>query len=147
MIATFQNYLSALLSGSSTQFLKALRDGDTKLAMELYKSKANLREKLEPNLSLGPEHKGYTYLHYAALYGLEQMYEELVLRQNGKPDIKNSLSQNCLHLLCMVDRQCGDVDISWKRKLLAFTLRYGLKGMDLQHILGEKDQVSPQFSG
>lgn len=142
MFASFQSFVSELMGNSSTLFLRALRDGDTKRASELYHSKPALRVKLEPNLSLGSDHGGNTYLHYAALYGLKEMYKELVLFQRGKPDIKNSLRQNCLHLICKADGQASAVDVRVKRDLLDFTLSEGLKGMDLQHLLKEKDQVS-----
>lgn len=125
----------------SSQFLKALRDGDTRRASELYHTKSSLRDKLEPNLNLGSDHGGNTYLHYAALYGLKEMYKELILHQRGKPDIKNSLRQNCLHLICRAEGQAGLVDIRVKKDMLNFTLTEGLKGMDLQHLLKEKDQV------
>ena len=102
MLAYLQTYLSGLVMGNSTsnQFLRALRNGDAAKAKELYLSKSNLKENIEPNQSLGADHDDNTYLHYAALCGMSEMYRDL-MRHKGKPDIKNSHRRNCLHLLCL----------------------------------------------
>ncbi len=138
----------------SAQFLRALRDADASRALELYTTKKKqLMENLQPNQSLGSEHHNNTYLHYAALYGMEDMYSEL-LRLKGKPDMKNSERRNCVHLICMGmggegDREDGrqqqqeqalNRDQS-KCQMLQLTMKEGLEGMDLKHVLAEKDQV------
>lgn len=126
----------------SSQFVRALRTGDVDRASELYFAKAQLRESLQPNQCLGSEHHDNTYLHYAALLGLARMYEEMI-RLKGKPDMKNSQRRNCLHLICL--RSSGNQASSEgrvKRDMLELTMKDGLKGMDLKHLLAEKDEVS-----
>ncbi len=120
----------------SNQFLRALSQGNPKRASEFYASKPYLKENMDPNQSLGAEHHGNTYLHYAAFYGMEDMYQDL-LRQNGKPDMKNSERRNCLHMICL-GQSVGD---KTKYEMLELTFKEGLKGMDLEHLLGEKDEV------
>lgn len=138
--------LSDLVMGNrwSGQFLRALRTGDARRASELYQAKPQLRENLQPNQNLGPEHNNNTLLHYAALYGMYQMYEDLI-RLNGKPDMKNSQRRNCLHLICLGADLRGTPD-STKRKMLVLTVEEGLQGMDLKHLLAEKDQVMLETS-
>lgn len=142
-----QSYLS-LIPGMgnnvSSQFLRALRDEDVMKATELYHTKAQLRASLQPNLSLGSEHHDNTYLHYAAHLGLSEMYGDLI-HEHGKPDMKNAQRRNCLHLICCKssagDTTSGCDDIT-KCNMLQLTLRDGLAGMDLKHLLAEKDEVS-----
>lgn len=126
----------------STQFLHALRDGDAAKAEEMYRTKKKqLIDGLQPNQSLGSEHDNNTYLHYAALYGLQSMYSDL-LQLRGKPDMKNSKRRNCVHLICMGEGKVGEgSQDSAKHQMLEQTLVEGLEGMDLKHLLGEKDQV------
>lgn len=129
---------------SSNQFLSALRSGDAVKASELYKTKSQLKENLQPNQSLGSEDHDNTYLHYAALYGLEDMYTDLI-RKQGKPDMKNSQRKNCLHLICTSSLGHSDpIYDHTKRKMLLLTFNEGLEQMDLKHLLAEKDMV--QFS-
>lgn len=135
-------YLTSLLRGNHWSFLCALRTGDTTKATQLYRSKAKLRENIQPNLSLGSEHNDNTLLHYAALYGMQDMYIDL-LRQNGKPDMKNSQRRNCLHLICLgTSADLSDTPDATKCQMLELTVREGLEGMDLKHLLAEKDEVS-----
>ena len=129
----------------SVQFLRALREGDTQKARDLYTTKKKqLMEGIQPNQSLGSEHSHNTYLHYAALYGLEDMYSHL-LTLKGKPDMKNSQRRNCVHLICMGRDGEGEgatlnQDHS-KYQMLQLTIEEGLQGMDLKHLLAEKDIV------
>ena len=124
------------MGNSSSVFLNALRQGDVTRAKDLYRTKISLREGLEPNQSLGTEHGENTYLHYAALYGMDQMYRDLI-NLRGKPDMKNSQRRNCLHLICLNEKGSGKT----KCEMLQLTLKEGLKGMDIQHLLCEKDEV------
>ena len=147
MLASLQSYLR-LIPGMgnnvSNQFLRALRDEDVVKASELYHSKAQLRAGLQPNLNLGSEHHDNTYLHYAAHLGLSEMYENLI-HEHGKPDMKNAQRRNCLHLICHkpstggTTNGCDDVT---KCNMLRLTMADGLAGMDLKHLLAEKDEVS-----
>ena len=131
----------------SAQFLRALRDGDIAKADEMYRTKKKqLVEGLQPNQSLGSDHDNNTYLHYAALYGLQNMYSDL-LELRGKPDMKNSQRRNCVHLICMGrDGVREGSQDSGKHKMLKQTLTEGLEGMDLKHLLAEKDQVCSSAS-
>lgn len=142
MWSSVQGYLTGLVMGNywSSQFLRALRAGDTVKASQLYKTKAKLRQSVQPNLSLGLEHNDNTFLHYAALYGMQDMYRDL-LKQNGKPDMKNSQRRNCLHLICLGAEQRGTLDAA-KCQMLELTVKEGLEGMDLKHLLAEKDEVN-----
>ena len=135
------SYVSGLFLGGyyHNQFLRALRSGDTAKANFLYKSKPKLRESIQPNVNLGSEHNENTFLHYAALYGLQEMYQDL-LKHKGKPDMKNSQRRNCLHLICLHEDSAANRDAT-KRGMLEQTVTEGLEGMDLQHLLAEKDEV------
>lgn len=130
------SYFKGWFGNSSSAFLKALSRGDTEKAGELYRTKEQLRENIDPSLRLGPDHEDNTYLHYAALYGMKDMYFDLLSR-HGMPDMKNSQRRNCLHLICLGQKINDQV----KQEMLTRTLEEGLQGMDLQHILGEKDKV------
>lgn len=132
-------------NNSSNQFLRALRHGDHVKASELYHTKVRLKENLQPNLSLGVEHNENTLLHYAALYGMEQMYSDLISRQ-GKPDMKNCQRRNCLHLICLCSTVRGIEDHT-KCAMLELTFKEGLHGMDIKHLLAEKDEVSHSRDG
>ena len=142
MLSVFQNAVTGLVTGNywSNQFLRALRTGDTARASQLYQTKAKLRQSLQPNLNLGSEHNDNTYLHYAALYGMQEMYGNL-LGQKGKPDMKNSQRRNCLHLICLGADMRGTQDTT-KCQMLELTVKEGLEGMDLKHLLAEKDEVT-----
>lgn len=134
----------------SSQFVGALRSGDVVKASELYLSKVQLRSGLQPNQNLGPDDN--TYLHYAAKLGMAQMYQDLIVLK-GKPDIKNAQRRNCIHLICLQPSTEGHCNEGYsveghsaggqgKRKMLELTFKEGLKGMDLKHLLAEKDEVS-----
>ena len=139
MLASFQTYLGGLIMGNhwSNQFLRALAQGNAARASELYANKSYLKENMDPNLSLGSDHHDNTYLHYAALYGMEEMYEDLLTAQKGKPDMKNAERRNCIHMICLGPT----ANDRTKCQMLELTFKEGLKGMDLQHLLGEKDEV------
>lgn len=123
----------------SSQFVRALRTGDVDKASELYFTKTQLRECIQPNQSLGSEHHDNTYMHYAAQLGMAHMYQGMI-HLKGKPDMKNSQRRNCLHLICS---QSSGVQASQvKRDMLELTIKEGLEGMDLKHLLAEKDEVS-----
>lgn len=124
------------MGNQAAQFQKAVREGDTSKAYSLYYTREVVRQKLEPNVSLGPEYRGNTCLHYVAYFAMRKLYEDMITEHRGKPDMKNEDRQNCLHLLCATGEE-GSV----KRDMLQFTLTKGLPGMDLQHLLKEKDSV------
>ena len=139
----------------SSQFVSALRNGDVDKASELYLSKAQLRSGLQPNQALGPDDN--TYLHHAARLGMAQMYQDLIVLK-GKPDMKNAQRRNCIHLICLQPSAEGhsaeghsagghhSAGGQVKREMLEYTLKEGLEGMDLRHLLAEKDEVSWCFS-
>ena len=129
----------------SSQFVGALRNGDVGKASELYLSKAQLRSGLQPNQALGPDDN--TYLHHSARLGMAQMYQDLIVLK-GKPDMKNAQRRNCIHLICLQPSAEGHSagghydEGQVKREMLEYTLKEGLEGMDLRHLLAEKDEVS-----
>ena len=118
---------------SYSHFREALRKGHAREASDLYHSKKSLRDSVLPNHPLGCGQEDNTALHFAAKFGLKDMYVDLINR-GGKPDQKNKLGKNCLHLIC---GQPG----KQRTHMLRFTLEAGLYGMDLAHVLEEKDEV------
>ncbi len=137
MFSAVQSILNYFVMGNqAAQFQKAVREGDTRKAYSLYYTREAVRAKLEPNVSLGPDYKGNTCLHYMAYFAMQKLYEDMVKQHRGKPDMKNDERKNCLHLLCATGEE-GSV----KRDMLQFTLSEGLAGMDLLHLLKEKDMV------
>ena len=118
---------------SYSHFREALRKGHAREASDLYYSKKSLRDSVLPNHPLGCDEEDNTALHYAAKFGLKEMYVDLINR-GGKPDQKNKRGKNCLHLIC---GQPG----KQRTFMLRFTLEAGLYGMDLAHVLEEKDEV------
>jgi len=124
------------MGNQAAQFQRAVREGDTSKAYSLYYTKEAVRTKVEPNVALGAEYDGNTLLHFMAYHAMKKLYEDMINQHKGKPDFKNDKRQNCLHLLCATGEE-GSV----KRDMLAFTLSVGLPGMDLGHLLKEKDLV------
>ena len=118
---------------SYSHFREALRKGHAREASDLYYSKRSLKDSVLPNHPLGCDEEDNTALHYAAKFGLQEMYVDLINR-GGKPDQKNKRGKNCLHLIC---GQPG----KQRTFMLRFTLEAGLYGMDLAHVLEEKDEV------
>ena len=136
MLSVLRLVGSVLMGNQLALFQKAVREGDTSKAYTLYYSKETVRTKVDPNASLGPEWDGNTLLHYIAYHAMKKLYEDMITQHRGKPDFKNDKRQNCMHLLCATGEE-GSV----KRDMLQFTLSVGLPGMDLGHLLKEKDQV------
>lgn len=125
----------------SSKFLGALRSGNVEEASRLYEGKVQLRESLQPNSPLGSDHdENNTYLHYAALLGIHKMYGDLIRLNGGKPDMKNAQRRNCLHLICLCKTGgplSAEDDI--RHNMIELTMEEGLKGMDLKHLLAERD--------
>lgn len=136
MFSAIQSFLSDLMGNHAAQFQKAVREGDTSKAYSLFYSKDGVREKLEPNVSMGADFEGNTCLHFVAYFAMKKLYLDLVRKHRGKPDMKNDKRQNCMHLLCATGEE-GSV----KRDMLYFTLSEGLSGMDLKYLLKDKDLV------
>ena len=120
---------------SQSRFLDALRRGSEEEALALYNSKKSVRDSVEPNASLGLAHEGNSVLHYAARHGMVWLYCNLSTR-GGKPDLRNGLNQNCLHLVCGASSKP-----SARKAVLQCALEEGLSGMDVSHVLQERDEV------
>lgn len=127
------------MGSSFSSFREALRKGHGREASDLYYSKKSLRDSVLPNHPLGYGREDNTALHYAAKLGLKDLYVDLINR-GGKPDQKNKRGQNCLHLIC------GEPGTQ-RTDMLRFTLEAGLYGMDLAHVLEEKDEVRGERAG
>lgn len=120
---------------TQSRFHEALRHGNHEEAYNLYSTKKSLRDSLEPNTPLGQHHEDNSILHYAAQHAMAWLYRSLITR-GGKPDLRNGLHQNSLHLVCGVSSRPDA-----RRDILKFTLEEGLHGMDIAHVLEEKDEV------
>lgn len=141
---SFQNIIgffsSAIMGNSFTQFINALRQGWPTKALELYRGDKKLRSAVKGKLneSLGPEHYENTVLHYTAMLKMKELYCELI-SDGGKPDMKNKDRRNCLHLMCLVGATSNTQVVC---DMMRHTLEYGLTGMDMEHVLEERDVVS-----
>lgn len=128
------------MGNSFTQFANALRQGLPQKASELYYSDKKVRNAVwsRMNENLGEEYNDNTVLHFTAMLKMKELYCELIAI-GGKPDMKNGNRRNCLHLLCVVGSRGGTEEEV--REMMKYTLDYGLHGMDLQHVLEERDDV------
>ena len=118
----------------NSKFIEALKQGAEEEARQYYTTKKAVREGVEPNASLGPAHGDNSPLHYAALHAMRWLYSDLLAR-GGKPDMRNAAARNCLHLAC----SAGDHAPS-REAILSLTLYEGLSGMDVEHVLRERDE-------
>ncbi len=134
--AYVQQHTDSIMGNHYSSFVRALRDGDAAAALDLYTKKKAVREAIKPNEPTGdPEDN--TIMHHLARLNISTVYQELLGMRVGLPDMKNRDRQNCLHLLCA---QSGSEEI--KHIMLKTTLDIGLQGMDIKHVLSEKDLVS-----
>lgn len=117
-----------------SKFIDALKRGAEDEARTHYTTRKAVRDSVEPNTSLGPAHEENSVLHYAALHAMEWLYCELLAR-GGKPDMRNSLASNCLHLVCSKRNRPR-----LRESILRLTLEEGLYGMDVEHVLRERDE-------
>ena len=117
-----------------SKFIDALRRGSDEEARAHYTTRKSVRDSVEPNTSLGPTHGDNSVLHYAALHAMEWLYRDLLL-QGGKPDMRNGVARNSLHLVCT-----GRNRPRSRETILRLTLEEGLGGMDVEHILRERDE-------
>lgn len=117
-----------------SKFIDALQKGKDEEARYYYTTRKAVRENVEPNTSLGVNHEGNSALHYAALHGMEWLYRDLLLR-GGKPDMRNGAARNSLHLVCMKMYRAHS-----RETILQLVLEEGLVGMDVEHILRERDE-------
>lgn len=127
----------SVMGGYHSRFISALKQGDAVAALDYYNKKKNVRDAIKPNEPLGAEHRGNTVLHYTAKLNLRSVYTNL-LDRGGKPEYKNDYRMNCLHLICQ--GPCEDQAL--KEDMLRITIEIGLCGMDVEHVLTEKDIVS-----
>ena len=116
-----------------TRFHDALRRGDHGEVHSLYTTRKTVRDSVEPNSPLGPGHGGNSVLHYAALHGMAWLFRDLLAR-GGKPDMRNEDAGNSLHMVCG-----GSNRADIRQRILRLTLEEGLTGMDVKHVLREKD--------
>ena len=138
---------SSLLSGVASAFqqvmgnhysvfVRALRKGDVTTALDVYLRKKAVREAIKPNELSGDTHDN-TILHHVARLNMISVYKELLSTGNALPDMRNGHRENCLHLICQGPRKQGV-----KANMLEATIDvFGLHGMDVSHVLSEKDQV------
>jgi len=82
---------------------------------------------------LGNRGDDSTALHCTAKFGMKKLYIDLI-NHGGKPDQRNKQGKNCLHLICGQGR--GED----RTEMLRFTLEAGLYGMDMCHVLEERDE-------
>ena len=128
--------LKQLMGNSHSQFVAALKRGDTSAATQIYCSKKTLRESIKPSEALNGDQKDNSILHYVASLSLYPVYRDMLNSGRALPDLKNSERRNCLHLICQ-GRKTG-----FERDMLLLTFSQGLRGMDLKHVLSEQDYVS-----
>ena len=117
-----------------SRFIEALKKGSEDDARQLYANRKSVRDGIDPNASLGPTHNENSVLHYAALHAMEWLYRDLLTR-GGKPDMRNADARNCLHLVCS-QKNRGPA----RAKILLLTIHEGLMGMDVEHVLRERDE-------
>ena len=117
-----------------SRFIDALRVGSEGEARALYTQRKKVRDSIEPNASLGPGHGENSVLHYAAFYAMEWLYRDLLVR-GGKPDMRNGVARNSLHLVCMKQNKASS-----RANILRLMLEEGLVGMDKSHVLREQDE-------
>ena len=129
--------IRSVMGSQYSQFISALKQGDALTALDCYNKKKAVRDAIKPNDPLGTENRGNTVLHYVAKLNLRTVYAEL-LDRGGKPEFKNDDRKNCLHLICQ--GPCEDQTL--KEDMLHTTIEIGLVGMDVEHVLTEKDVVS-----
>lgn len=122
------------MGSNHSKFIEALRMGSGEEARMYYTTKKSLRDSMEPNTPLGATHGENSVLHYAALHAMEWLYRDLLLK-GGKPDMRNEAAQNSLHLVCMNNNRKHS-----RETILHLILTEGLYGMDVEHILRERDE-------
>ena len=119
---------------SNSRFHEALHKGNIHEVYGLYYSNKSLRDSVQPNQPLGNRGDDSTALHCTAKFGMKRLYIDLI-NHGGKPDQRNKQGKNCLHLICGQGRGDDRTD------MLRFTLEAGLYGMDMCHVLEERDEV------
>ena len=117
-----------------SRFIEALKKGSEDEARQLYSNRKSVRDSIDPNSSLGPTHNENSVLHYAALHAMEWLYQDL-LTKGGKPDQRNAAARNCLHLVCSQKNRNQA-----RANILLLTIHEGLTGMDVEHVLRERDE-------
>ena len=132
--------IKQLMGNSQSQFVAALKRGDTSAATQIYCSKKTLRESIKPNETLNGDLKENSILHYVASLSLYPVYEDMLNSGRAFPDQKNSDRRNCLHLICQGHKT------GFEKDMLLLTFSRGLCGMDLKHVLSEQDSVSTSLS-
>lgn len=117
---------------SQARFREALKQGKHEEVRTLFLKKT-VQDSLEPNASLGPPYGENSVLHYAAQHAMAWLYGHL-LDRGGKPDMRNGEAKNSLHLVC------GSGERAKQRETILRTiLELGLEGMDVKHVLRERD--------
>lgn len=117
-----------------SRFIEALKRGSEDEARQLYSNRKSVRDSIDPNSPLGPTHNENSILHYAALHAMEWLYQDLLTR-GGKPDQRNAVARNCLHLVCSQKNRNQA-----RANILQLTIHEGLAGMDVEHVLRERDE-------
>lgn len=129
--------VSFIMGNHYSLFVKALKRGESQTAVNIYNAKKIVRESIKASDSSG-DPQDNTVLHHVARLNLHTVYADLLNGGLAFPDHKNNERQNCLHLICQGPSGIAD---TVKRDMLAITVDVGLQGMDVKHILAEKDHV------
>lgn len=117
-----------------SKFVDALQRANEDEVRSYYYTRKAVRDRIEPNASLGPGHGENSVLHYAAYHGMDWLFRDLLSR-GGKPDMRNGAARNSLHLVCMKQNRPRS-----RETILRLTLIEGLVGMDIEHVLRERDE-------
>lgn len=117
-----------------SKFIDAVQRGNEEEARNYYSTRKAVRDRVEPNTSLGPGHGENSILHYAAFYGMDWLFR-MLLTHGGKPDMRNGAARNSLHLVCMKQNRPNR-----REAILRLILEEGLVGMDIEHVLRERDE-------
>jgi len=136
MLKAIGNFIDSVMGNHYSQFLKALQKGDREAAIDIYQKKKTVRESIKPNEPLTGDTN--SVLHYVAYLNMKEVYIDLLQNNvvHSHPDNKNGQRKNCLHLIAIGPRD------SEKTDMMLVTLENGLNGMDIKHVLSEKDEVS-----
>ncbi|CAI8031040.1 Ankyrin repeat and IBR domain-containing protein 1 [Geodia barretti] len=121
-----------------SRFIEALKNGSEDEVRQLYNNRKSVRDRIDPNTSLGPAHNDNSVLHYAALHAMEWLYRDLLTR-GGKPDMRNGVARNCLHLVCSCV-ESNKREAERRARIVLLTIHEGLFGMDVEHVLRERDE-------
>lgn len=125
-----------------SQLKKHANLGNEEKCLEIYRRHAQIRKKLNANVSID-DTTFDTYMHVSAKKGMVEFLKILLYEANGNPNTLNRSNQNVLHSCCNSSNdqrqyECMQIILQWHQKA---QIRSQLRRLESEININEQDIV------